>query len=650
MRLIFLFSVLSIYAFGQDHSFPFGQATYRELEMKTYDKDTSATALVLNEFGEAYIQDGDDYNLIFEYHVKIKILKQDGLSEATIEIPLYKSDTGEEKLKSYNASFFNIENGSLKETKLDAQNVFQEKSNKRWNTIKMAMPNVRLGSVIEYQYKIESPFIYNFRPWSFQGKLPKLRSDYLALIPANYNYNITLRGFLELSKNENRLIKQCFYQGKADCSELKFSMVDVPAFIEEDYMTAKSNFLSTLNFELSEVRYFDGRTVKYTEEWHDADIRMQRHEDFGIQLRKGKDVFKDQLEVLAKSDADSAAKARNVYNFIRDRYQWNGNQGSFCENGIKKTFEERKGNVSDINLSLVAALRYVGVNADPVILSTRENGSPIEVHPVLSDFNYVIAKVTLNSKTYLLDATDDFSAFGTIPIRCINGKGRVMNEKGSYWIELKPTDKEKISSNYSLVLSENGTLSGAVQKQYSGYEAITKRKEIAAIGSEEEYINSEKKRKNDFSITKMELVNVDNIEKPLIEKYEFEMKEFLDLKSDLFLFNPFIEGKIKNPFKSSERSYPVDFGAPVEEAITVTLTYPETFDIAGTPEKVALSLPNAGGRFLFGTQSLANKITMSNNLTVTRTVYSSQEYHYLKELYNRMVQVQESDWVFKRRQ
>ena len=72
-----LLLVCPLFSFGQyDNGFPFGKITYAELDMKNYSKDTSANAIVLNEFGEAYIDSDGENNLVLEYHIKIKILKK----------------------------------------------------------------------------------------------------------------------------------------------------------------------------------------------------------------------------------------------------------------------------------------------------------------------------------------------------------------------------------------------------------------------------------------------------------------------------------------------------------------------------------------------------------------------------------------------
>src|SRR5690606_30599913 len=83
---------ISLTVSAQFNGFEFGKVSTRELSMKVYDKDTSAAALVLYEFGEAYIDNTGDHNLIFQYHVKIKILKKQGLQYADIQIPLRKQD------------------------------------------------------------------------------------------------------------------------------------------------------------------------------------------------------------------------------------------------------------------------------------------------------------------------------------------------------------------------------------------------------------------------------------------------------------------------------------------------------------------------------------------------------------------------------
>src|SRR5690606_29843072 len=136
--------------------------------------------------------------------VKIKVLKKNGLENGNVTLLLQKQDGRYEKLLKVKASSFNIENGSMKETKLDDKNIFTENYNKYWDAKKFAIPNVQVGTVIEYEYEIETPFfVSNFKPWEFQSDLPKIYSEFCAIIPANYRYNIALKGLLTLEDRKS---------------------------------------------------------------------------------------------------------------------------------------------------------------------------------------------------------------------------------------------------------------------------------------------------------------------------------------------------------------------------------------------------------------------------------------------------------------
>lgn len=648
MRLVLALLILtSIASFAQENGFPYGKATYRELDLKEYAPDTAATALVLDEFGEAFIN--NDFNLQYTYHARIKILKKEGVNRGTFEIWLRKSEKSVEKMISVKGSSFNIENGSMRESKLDQKRTYTENHNKFYNIHKFAIPNVKVGSVIEVMYTLESPFIYNFRSWEFQSDIPKLKSEYLCLIPGIYNYNISLRGFLKLSKNENELIRSCFTPvgRSADCARMRFGMKDIPAFKEEEFMTAKSNFLSVINFELSQINYFDGRKDKITKEWKDVDEELRQHAEFGVQLKRGKDILDRQIEEIIAGETDTKAKAHKIYDFIKGWYRWNEVYGKYSEFGIKKAFDSRVGNVGDINLSLIAALKYAGIPVEPVILSTRENGLATEVYPVLSDFNYVIAKATIGDKAYFLDATDDFYPFGLLPERCLNGKGRVIGSDQSYWEELKPIERQRMTSIVNLALSNEG-MAGTVQTTYSGYAAVNERKKIKKFNSEQEYIKSITNRLHDITIKKFELENLDNLDKPLVISLEVHWDVGDLSQNGTLLFNPFVVDQWKrNPFKSSERLFPVDFGAALEEILILNLTYPPDFVLDEIPEKIALKLPANGGHFIFEVNDAANKVSMANTLVIAKPIFTSQEYHYLKELFNNVIATEQTQLAFK---
>jgi Domain of Unknown Function with PDB structure (DUF3858) len=585
--------------------------------------------------------------MIVEYYKKLKVLKKEGVEQANFSILLRKNNSRKEEIKSLEGITHYLENGSAKKSELEKRAIFYEE-NPNYTQVKLTLPNAVVGSVLEIKYTISSPFIFNLYPWEFQSDIPKVQSEFWALIRGNYSYNASLKGFLKLTTSQTELVKECFSFGsaKADCSLLKYGMKNIPAFKEEEYMTAKSNFLSAISFELEQIRHFDGRVDKITKEWKDVEDELQTHADFGTQIKKARNLFEKEISPLLIGVTDLLEKAKKIYNWIKPHYNWNDYLGKYTENGVKKSFETKKGNVGDINLSLLGALQAAELQANPVILSTRANGLPNNLYPVLSDFNYVVVQLVIGESSYLLDATDHFMPFGLLPERCLNGKGRLLAKKNSSDVDLIPKGKEKSVTTISVKLNEEGGLQGSLQINAFDYQALENRRKIMSYSNRTDYIKALEKRWNSKEIKNYEVTNLQELENNLTEKMEITFDAHGATNVQQIYFNPFIAGRwTDNPFKSTERIFPVDFGVAQEETVVLTLEYPSNFHVDEIPKNIALAMPNKGGRFLFSCTNLGNKLNISYSLNLTKAIYDASEYQSLKELFARIVQLRQTDLV-----
>lgn len=653
MKIILLsFLLLSpVFLFAQDFNDTF--ITNEEMDLKSYEKDPDAPAVVLKEFGDTRITDDEQANIIFKYHAKIKIFKNKGFDQGNVVIPVYFADNNNfESVSDIEATtYYKDDNGMIQSQILDKSKIFREKSSKHWGLIKFAMPNIREGSVIDYRYTLKSPFRFNLRKWEFQSSIPKLYSEYLVHIPAAFEYNVALTGPLKLSKNEGVLEKDCFNMGanvKADCSKITYRINNVPGFVEEENMTSPGNFRSAINFELAQVIDYKGIKHKVTQEWKDIELLLKRHESYGSQLKK-KDLFKDQVSKIIANTAGEYSMAKGVYNYIKGWYKWN-QQTDIMSESLKKAYESHSGSIADINLSLAAALSAAGLKPETVILSTRDNGFVSKLYPTLSNFNYVIVKLDIEGKTYLLDASEPLLPFGLLPLRCINDQGRVISlDKPSYWIDMVASQKETKLFNADLILQDNGKLVGTITKISMGYEAFNKRKTIKSFNSVDEFVEDFDEKWPKTKILKSQIVNLDSLDNSLNEIYTVEMDAFDNLNSDKFYFNPFFLNRlIENPFKLSKRSYPVDLGAMVDTRININVTLPKKFSLVGQPDDLALSLPNEGGKFVSSTLKEDNKFRFSETKLLNKSIYAPEEYASLKEFYNKIVQLQKTDIVFQK--
>jgi len=655
MRKIFLllsFSFFVINAFAQN--FPFGAVTFDDNNFDRNKIDSNANAVVLKEFGTSSIQISDrtgSFELIFEYHVKIKLYSKEGFKKANVVIPIYKDGTREEFLNTIKASTFNFENGRFVETEMDKKAIFTEIKSRYWASTKFTLPNIKEGSIIEYSYRLESPNLFNFKTWEFQSDIPKVYSEYLAYIPAVYNYNVSLRGFYKLSNNKSEIARECLRVNGVpiDCSKIWYVMKDVPAFVEENYMTAASNFKSAIYFELSDWQMPDGRRQIYSKTWKDVDYELTSEKTLGSQMRR-KDLFKETIPTITKSATDDLSKAKAVYEYIKKQIKWNNYYGTRSEDNIKKALDMRSGNVADINLSLIAALSAANLDTEAVILSTRDNGTVNKLYPIITDFNYLVAKVNIGDKSYLLDATDPLLPFGLLPLRCVNDQGRVINlKKASYWIDLTAFQKSTSSYIMDAKLNSDGKITGTITIHNTGYEALNKRKEIKKYNSIDEYVEKLDERLPKLQILKHNIINIDSVEKTLTEIYQIDFSPMGSLGNDELNFSPFfINPIVKNPFNLNERTYPVDLGAASEERIIISIALPGKFDVKEKPKDLAIALPNSGGRYLLKTNIDDNLVTFSQILQLNKAIYQAEEYPYLKEFYSKIIQNQKSDLLLKK--
>lgn len=428
-------------------------------------------------------------------------------------------------------------------------------------------------------------------------------------------------------------------------------MKNVPAFLTEDFMTAESNFKSAMYFELSDEHLMSGGKKSYTKDWKDVDHELVTDKSVGGAMKR-KDVFKELMPSIIKNETDDLGKAKAVYNFIKKQLKWNRYYGISSDDGnVKKILENRTGSVADINLTLIAALSAANLDAEAVLISTRENGTVNKIYPVISEFNYVVAKVNIGDKSYFLDATEPLSPFGLLPLRCINDQGRVINlKKPSYWVDLKANQRNSATYMLKGKLTADGRILGTISTTTMGYAALNKRKEITKYATTEEYVEKLDEQMPKINISKNEIRNIDSLEMPLIESYDIEfLDDNLNKNNDQLFMNPFIVNRItKNPFNLNDRTYPIDLGSALDERIFIEITLPENYVVQEKPKDMAIALPNNGGKYVLQSTIADNILTFNQLLQLQKAIYPADDYFLLKEFYSRIIQNQKIDVLLKK--
>jgi hypothetical protein len=653
-KLLLFITTIIIYNTTHAQDFQYDKFDNTQMQMARYDKDTSAHAVVLQEFGKTWISSADEMPLVHEYHVKIKIFDNKGYEHGDVSVSLYHGDNNKyETIRDIKGvTYYKDDNGLIQKTELDPKKIYHETIDKHHENVKFALPNLHNGCIIEYSYITESPYHFNFHNWEFQWDIPKMYSEYEAHIPAIYDYNIVMRGFLKLTKNVQELESECFsYYGiKANCTKSTYAIKDVPAFVTESHMTSPANYVSAIYFEMSAMTNGEGVKQKYAKEWKDIDHELKTNEDFGSQLKR-KDLLKDRIPASIFAITDTLAKAQAIYTYLQKWFKWDNRYSLFSDDGIKKALDSHTGNAGDINISLVAALSAAGINTEAVVLSTRENGIVNKIFPVVTEFDYVVARINIGNKYYMLDATDPLLAFGMLPLRCINDQGRVMSlNKPSFWIDMVESQRSSKTSSLELTLQSDGKIKGTITNFYLGYSAYEKRHAIKKFNSVDEYVENLNESRHKLKIITSEITGLDSLNAPLTEKYEVVIDAYNNLNKESIAFDPAFWDQLKeNPFKLTERTYPVDLGSTIDERLVLSLHFPPDFVISNQPTPVGIALPNKGGKFVTSFEVNDNVVSYSQVQQLSKAIYSPAEYPYLKELYNKIIQNQKATVVFKKK-
>ncbi len=622
----------------------FGKPTEAELDMSFYPKEPDANGVVLFEKGTNTIEFVDNSIFLIKHvYRKTKVLDASTFKHANITIYLYHKDNRREKITKLKAI---THNGEV-QTFVKEENIFDVDESTNWKATKFAFPNVKDGSVLEYEYTIRTPFFFNFAGWEFQSDIPKIYSEFTSSIPGNYIYNRALYGNLPLFKNEVKVVPNCFslpgVSNSANCENAIYAMKFIPSFKEEKYMLAKKNYLSRISFELETIHFFNGEVKRYSRKWKDVDKEIRFDTYLGRQLNH-KSFFEKNLPAHILSISDDLERAKAVYYFIQNHYNWDGRIGIFGDNKVKKSFESSTGSNAEINLALVNALKAANLNTTIALHSTRENGLPTLKYPVLSDFNYLLAHVLIKDEHILLDASSKYAPFNVLPFKALNIQTRVMDFKnGSYWQTVVPYKKNMLYFNAQLTFEDENIISGNVSEVGVGYYAISKRIEYSNKDNLEIIKDKEAANTAGFEISDYSLQDINNLEKPVKEKYSIEyIPEKVGSK---IILQPFFLQQVfsVNPFKLEERSYPVELGYPFRNSYQLSIDLQDIYTIEELPKNKKYILGNNLGECLVRYSFKDGKLSLNYTLIIKNTYFEPEMYLDLKKFFDIVAELQSQE-------
>ncbi len=641
-NLIYIF----LFLFGfclHAQDFKPGKVTIEDLNEKIHPQDTAAPAAILHKIGKTHFAvEGGYWILITEVTVRMKIYKKEGYKHANQEISYY---TGGKTIKAYfnDACTYNLLGGEVVKTKLKSDGEFRERIDDEFERRKIILPNVREGSIIEFTSVIRSPYYSIFRDWYFQYEIPCNYIEYKVSIPQFFFYNRYLSGYLKVEKSETK------YSVPPGMNYQEYSNVfwarNVKPLKKEAFVYNIDNYTAILKHELSSTNF--GTSVNhYSSDWPAVAKAIYDRDNFGRELNRDS-YYKDELAIVLADVQTKTEKAEKIFDYVKKRMNWNGESSYYCEKGVKEAFDSRTGNTAEINLMLTAMLRSVGLDANPVLVSTRTNG--VALYPTYSAYNYVVAGLETESGTKLLDATSKFTTPDILPVRALNWEGRMIEKNGATKeINLRPKKKSGKMISMSATLDSEGNVSGKVRENMQDYYAYVFRENYADANADA-YIEKIEKSYDGIQISNYKITGVKELDKPVLEEYNFIHKNVSDVAGNKIYISPMLFFvSTENPFKQEERVYPVDFNFPWQDKYILTITIPKGYVIESMPKSVALSMQDNIGAFKYNVVAQENNIQVSVSFDMNYANISQDYYKALKDFYQGIIDKQNEKIVLKK--
>jgi hypothetical protein len=623
--LLFTSSLISA-----QRNFPaFGTFTQDDIKLKECSFDRSADAVILLDKGLSYFN--EDYNLITERRLRIKILKEKGISRANISIPYY-SMSEFEYLKSIDAVVITTESdGNIKITALDKKNIYTRQLNRLYSEVAFALPNVKVGSIIDYKYTSVMKSYSGLERWNFQSDIPIIKSAYeLSPIP-----NSEFRYSLYKKQDYPVVIEPDNAAGR-----IYFEMNNVPGLREEVFSTSPRNYYQRVNFQISSYTSYQGKK-SFTKDWEMLSRELINEKSFGSQFKK--DLSGTELIKGLPASMSQLEKMIAIHNYVRSEIVWDRVYSRYSES-VKTVLDKKKGNSGDINLLLVALLKSAGLKAFPILVSERNHGKVDTLISFLDQFSKVLAYVELNGEHYLLDGTDRNTPYFLVPTDFLNTIGYVVDRDQSRFVKfssIQKKDRDDVIVNGEI--KQDGFVRAEATVTNFDYAKLYKQERFQQ--NESAYREALVKPYAYFRIDSFQVDGIRTDSSGLIQKIKFNY----DLKKsgNYFLLNyNLFSAFTENPFITQHRFTDIDFGAQYNSVFNAQFSFPSNWTPEKLPANKAIYYADRSMVFKRSMEKTGNQIKINILFSINKESYTADEYENIKAFFKEMMDLLEEPILF----
>ena len=612
--ILCLFAVSNLSA--QKTKVKYGNISKAEFGMKSCPFDEEAGAVVLSDVGLAWYNFGTSgsLELIKERHVRIKIFNNRGYDEADIEIPYYTGGDNNANISNLKAQTIRQVNGKEEVTKVEKSSFFDEETNEYNSKVKFSFPKIDDGVIIEYKYRLTTPYFSAMKLWHFQRDIPVLYTSYEAQIPDFYDCSVTVVGH-----NSSAITYSTTTSHTDDFlnNVHEFEGRDLPAMKNEKYGTNIRNYTTKARIIIRSYqipgRFIEKVSGDYTE-FNKTLLEYERYK----QLDQGLNFLDDELHVIKRFD-DSRTDISSIVEYVKKKTTFSKYYYFYPNQTARTTLKGESSNSAAINMLLTLLLQHAGYDAEPLIVGTRDYRKPHPFNPDFGDFNHLVAYVTLkNGKAHIYDATSKIKG-GLPSSRVFNAQGWIVSKENGRNINLGEFGAAKVMVNSKWNVQPGGQseVSMNVKANYLGIHALSDQDCYDATSYE--------KWLSENTSLKVEEFTAEENTKLTSMSYHYGVDD-IDEKNIIYIeptYHGFLDFEI---FRREERNTPLDIPYKINVTNIVELNIPSGYVVETLPTPKKLTLGENNMKFSVLSTSDDKQISINVRFKIDRNFYLNDQY------------------------
>jgi hypothetical protein len=522
------------------------------------------------------------------------------------------------------------------------------------NRVVFTLPDVEVGSILEYRLKVDSPLYQDSEPgWEVQ--LPYfIHKEHLSvrmeLMPGMYDRHGETLDRMTVS---TRLPEGVKLSHDPMVDRYTLDLTNVPPLPDEDWMPP----LNTLKYKVE--FYLTARSA--SDFWAEA-IKLWA-KDLAETIRATGGLKKAVAELVAPGDSD-LQKAEKIYEavekldntrFSREKSHEERKKENLKEvRTLEDVWKQKSGTAEEIALLYVALARAAGLNAWPAKVVDRNRAIFDSNYFSLRQLDDIVAKVTIDGKEVYLDPGEKMCPFGTLSWKHSLASGYVLTDGGAERVitpalSYKATVVHRVAD---LTIDPTGDGKGIARFVMSGQEALHWRQ--ASLESDEGEVKKEFNESIQGEFPDGVRAEFDHF--LALEDYNVDLIAVVKLQGTVatatgkrfFLPGLFFEAQARHPFVARERrSTPVDvhYAKMVQDEVTYHL--PEGLTVESVP-KTSETTWGGHAEFKITSQSTGNTVEVVRALVYNFALLGPRDYPDLHDFYQKVALADQQQIVLSR--